>query len=71
MLTAICLMTDMTGAPVNSCYLVPDDTYYALPQECTAMIYAYETAKRKETIMQVGEQAIVVIMTSCVEANNV
>ena len=71
MLTAICLMTDVTGAPVNSCYLMPDDTYYSLPQQCNAMLYQYEMKTRREVIEQVGEQAIVVIMTSCVEANNV
>lgn len=71
MLTAICLMTDVTGAPVNSCYLLPDNNYYTMPEQCNAMLYQYEMAKRRETIEQVGDQAIVVVMTSCVEASNV
>lgn len=69
MVTAVCLMMDVTGAPVNSCYLMDAEEFYQSPELCNAQMYHYEMQRRKEIIKQAGDDAIIVVMTTCVKAN--
>ena len=71
MVTAICLMVNSAGAPVNSCFVQEEAKQYKSYELCNAQMYRYEVEKRVEIINQVGDSAIVVVMTSCLEAKNV
>lgn len=66
-LTAICLVTDITGAPVNSCYLQNRGTAYTDFNECVAMANIIEQDRRRSLIAELGDQTAIVVMSVCIK----
>lgn len=65
----ICLITSLSGSPVNSCAVEELEMKFKSMPRCIAVVAKEQDKARRELVKQFGDEYIVSVMSLCVESD--